>query len=205
MTVAALVLAAGLGRRFGGVKQLADLHGRPLVTYSVGLALANSCSPVVVVVGHRGDDVASLFADVDRVSTVTNNEYPSGQASSLRTGIDAIPPTAEAVLVLLGDQPYVPDAALSACLTAWTGGAQVARALYEDGPGHPVVFDRSIFPQLCEVVGDVGARRLLRRLAVVEVAVPGRRPPDVDTPEDLERIRSLHRPGPSGRLRAVDG
>lgn len=125
----------------------------------------------------RGNAVTTLFAHVGGVITVTNTDYPSGQASSLRTGIDTIPPAVEVVLVLLGDQPYVPDVALSSSLSAWREGAQVARSMYEDGPEHPVVFDRSVLPRLRQAAGDVGARQLLRHLSVTKVATPERRPP----------------------------
>jgi molybdenum cofactor cytidylyltransferase len=65
-------------------------------------------------------------------------------------------------------------------------GATAARARYDDAPGHPVAFSRAAFGRLLSVEGDRGARDLLADLGVVEVVVPGPRPRDVDTPDDLD-------------------
>lgn len=188
MTVAAIVLAAGVGRRFGATKQLAELYGRHLVTYPVGVAVASGCSPVVVVVGHDAARVRRTLDATPPVRVVVNERYLEGQATSLRTGLEALPPHAEAVVVLLGDQPHVHASAVRSCIRAWRSGAVVARATYEDGAGHPIVFDRSVWPRLRDLPGDAGARTILPELDVEPVEVIGCMPLDVDVPEHLARL-----------------
>lgn len=182
--VAGVVLAAGRGRRFGGTKQLAELDGRPLVRHAVDTALAAGLDPVLVVVGHDADRVGAVLpADV---VVVRNPDHAEGQASSLRAGVRAAADhEVDALVVLLADEPGVTVASVRAVVEAGARGAAVARAAYDDGPGHPVLFAREVWPRLTAVVGDAGARQLLDDLPVQPVPVPGPRPTDVDRPQDL--------------------
>ena len=189
--MAALVLAAGGGRRFGGTKQLAELDGRPLVAHAVATAVAARLAPVVVVVGHDAEAVAEAARQGGEVEVVVNRRYAEGQSASLRTGVAAVVsrPDVRALVVLLADQPGVLPETVRKVVGAVRGGAVAARARYEDRPGHPVAFDRRVFGRLAEVEGDAGARQLLAALHTVEVRVPGPLPEDVDTPDDLARWR----------------
>jgi molybdenum cofactor cytidylyltransferase len=193
VTVAAIVLAAGAARRFGTTKQVAELDGRPLVDHAVAAAIRGGCSPVIVVVGHDADAVGNAVAARPAVRVVHNPRYRSGQATSLRAGLDALPADVGAVAVLLGDEPDIDARAVRACLSLWRSGASVVRARYDDGLGHPVVFDRHVWPRLRAITGDTGARVVMERLPDVhECRIPGRRPQDVDVPDDLLRIRDDH-------------
>ena len=183
-SVAAVVLAAGRATRFGATKQLVEVDGRPLVRHAVDTARAAGLDPVLVVVGHDADAVRRVLPG--RVTVVDNPAHADGQATSLRTGVAAATATrAGALVVLLADQPGISTAAVRSVVAAHASGALVARARYDDRPGHPVLFDRTVWPALAEVSGDVGARDLLRRLSVTDVPVPGPCPADVDRPEDL--------------------
>lgn len=181
-----MVLAAGSGTRFGGTKQVARLGGRPLVAHAVATALAAGVTRVVVVVGHEADQVAAAARTVGEVEVVLNPVHADGQASSLRMGIGvAARSGADVAVVLLADEPDVRADAVDAVVGAVRRGALAARARYEDGPGHPVAFGGAAFERLRSLTGDRGARDVLDELGVVEVTVPGRRPRDVDRPEDL--------------------
>lgn len=187
MSVSALILAAGTSSRFGAVKQVALLGGRPLVAHVVAAAQAGGCDEVVVVVGRDEGLVREALAGED-VRFVLNADAARGQASSLSAGLAALGPHTEAALILLADQPRVRATSVAACVDAWRDGARVARAAYDDRDGHPVIFDRSVWPVLSQLSGDIGARRILAELDVVAVPVPGLCPPDVDRPDDLPRL-----------------
>lgn len=183
-TVAAVVLAAGAASRFGATKQLVEVDGRPLVRHAVDTARAGGCDPVVVVVGHDADRVRATLPD--DVVVVDNPAHAEGQAASLRAGVAAVAATgAAALVVLLADQPGIDPAVVRRVTATHADGHPVVRARYTDGPGHPVLFDRSVWPALAELTGDIGARDLLRALPVAEVAVDAACPPDVDRPDDL--------------------
>lgn len=182
---AAVVLAAGRATRFGDTKQVARIAGRALVAHVVDAALDAGLPEVVVVVGHDAERVTAALPDDPRVRTVTNPRYAEGQASSLRTGLDALPADVEVAVIVLADQPGVTAAAVAAVGAAVGPDRPVARALYDDGPSHPVAFHRSVWPRLSRLSGDAGARQVLDDLEVHAVRLPGDAPPDVDAPADL--------------------
>ena len=183
----AAVLAAGSGVRFGATKQLAELEGRSLVAHDVGTAVAAGCAPVLLVVGHDADAVAAAVDD--DVVRVDNPTHEHGQATSLRRAVLAAGRTdADVLVVLLADEPQVSVEAVRDVLTSHAAGARVARARYDDRPGHPIAFDREVWPRLLDVSGDTGARQLLTDLEVTPVRIAGPAPVDVDTPSDLEGL-----------------
>lgn len=192
-TVAAVVLAAGSGQRFGAAtKQLALLDGWPLVAHVVTTAIDARVDRVVVVVGHAADEVAEAATRAHAgVEVVVNPDHAAGQAGSLVAGIRAVAAHDDAVaVVLLADQPRVRAATVRAVVAAVRDGATAARARYADGPGHPVAFSRAVFTRLTgEVTGDAGARHLLAELGVVAVPAEGTIPVDVDEPADLDLLR----------------
>ena len=94
-------------------------------------------------------------------------------------------------MVTLGDMPGVTPEAIEAVIAAIGPGADAVRAEYGGRPGHPVALSRALFDRVAELRGDVGARELLASVAVRPVeALHLARPDDVDTPEELEAIRT---------------
>jgi CTP:molybdopterin cytidylyltransferase MocA len=181
MMTAALVLAAGAGRRFGATKQLATLRGRPLLEHA--LAAVTAVSPRVVVLGHAADEIRAR-ADLHGAAPVVCPDWEEGQAASLRCGLAALP-DADAVLVVLGDQPGLTVAAVDAVLAAG-GDEDAVRATYGGTPGHPVLLRRPLLARAGELRGDAGFRDLLRdaRVRTVEVGHLAAAQ-DVDAPADL--------------------
>jgi len=81
--------------------------------------------------------------------------------------------------------------AIEAVIEACAPDVDAARAVYDGRGGHPVALSRTLLDRVGELVGDVGARDLLRDARVREVeALHLARPDDVDTPEELEAIRA---------------
>lgn len=191
MTTAALVLAAGGGRRFGGTKQLATVRGRPLVEHA--LAAVAGVSPRVVVLGHAAREIRARV-DLHGAEPVVCPEWEEGQAASLRCGLAAVA-GADAVLVVLGDQPGLTAAAVAALLAAG-GDEDAVRATYDGEPGHPVLLRRPLLARAGELRGDAGFRDLLRdaRVGAVEVGHLAARE-DVDSPDDLAFEDDFDGPG----------
>lgn len=184
MRVAAVVLAAGLGTRFGagpGAKLLADCGGVPLVERAIAAAAASGL-PVIVVQGAV--DLSAVGARHGALM-VPNPAHRQGLATSLAAGIDAARSMGcDAVVVGLGDQPGVPPATWAALAAT---DAALAVASYAGRRGNPVRIGASVWPCL-PVCGDEGARRLLAERADLVVEVPSEgSPADVDEPADLVR------------------
>lgn len=190
--VSGVVLAAGSSRRFGGEpKQLIVCDGEALVRRAAGVARASSLSEVLVVVGFREPEVAAAVADLE-VTVVSNPDFEEGQSTSVRAGLAAADPGAEAILFLPCDQPFLTAEVLDRLLAAYaaTGGPIVAPS-FAGRRGAPALFDRALFAELAALSGDVGGRRVIAAHpeAVIEVPLEDERPLlDVDEPADLDAL-----------------
>jgi molybdenum cofactor cytidylyltransferase len=193
--IAAVVLGAGRSSRMGGPnKLLADIAGRPLVRIVVEAALASKARPVIVVTGHQRERVEAALDGLP-VKLVHNPNFADGLGTSLKTGIAALPPEADGVIVCLGDMPQVNAALIDRLIGAFdpAKGALVVLPTIDGKRGNPVVWSRRFFPDLMAVEGDVGARHLIGRYteAVTEVPLTGTAAlTDVDTPEALEAVNA---------------
>jgi molybdenum cofactor cytidylyltransferase len=201
--IGAVVLAAGLSRRMGQAKLLMPVGGKALLRHAVETVLAGGVDSVWVVTGPGVEPIATALAGLD-VQIVVNPAPEEGQAGSLRAGIAALPASVDAALIALGDQPSLDPAIIPALLAARrTSPKLIVAPRYRDGQGNPVLFKREIFPELLRLTGDQGARPIIQkepaRVEWVELDLP--MPPDVDTPDDYEKIRAKLR---AGHSRGVD-
>lgn len=161
--VAALVLAAGAGRRYGGPKALVELDGQLLVERAISTARAAGCAPVAVVLGAAAAEVRRR-ANLEGALWAENRDWTSGMGSSLRVGLAALAATETmATVVLLVDMPGVTATAIRR-LAGYAAPDALAMARYDDRPGHPVLLGRDHWPDIArQALGDVGARPYLRR------------------------------------------
>jgi len=182
--IAGLVLAAGEARRFGAPKQLARFRGRPLLEHALAAMAAAPLQRLVVVLGAGAAAIRSEV-DLHGAEPVLCPEWSEGQSASL-AGIVALR-EAEAVVVALGDQPFLSPRAVEAVIGARGPETLGVRATYGGVPGHPVVLERSTFSAILALDGDEGARGLLAGPGTRHVACDGLgRPDDIDTREELE-------------------
>lgn len=184
-----LVLAAGASTRLGRPKQLARIGGRPALHGVVASAVALTGHAVTVVIGAHAGEITRLLAH-SPASVVVNRQWQEGLASSIRCGLAALPPACEAVLILLGDQVAVTADDLKRLVSAWNEqDNMIAAATYDQHVGVPAIFPRMCFPELTQLRGDQGARRLIERNGdrLVRVAMPNAAV-DLDTPQDLAAL-----------------
>src|SRR3712207_4810180 len=105
--VAAIILAAGRGTRFGTEPKLLTLiGGKALVRHVAEAAIGSSAAPVIVVTGHRADEVEAALQGL-AVRIVHNPRFADGLSTSLKAGFSSLPPEARAGLILLADMPFV--------------------------------------------------------------------------------------------------
>ena len=188
--VAAVVLAAGAGARFGGSKLLAPLAGRPILQHVLDTLAAAGLADVVVVLGHDRDVVEGKITWRSECR-VTNPHSGRGLSSSLQVGMAALRPDVPAALIVLGDQPRLSLATIRAILDTPDDPARpiVAPRYDDDGGRNPVLLGRAAFGLVAEVHGDrgLGPSLAAHPELVQEVTVSGTNP-DVDTRDDLVRL-----------------
>jgi molybdenum cofactor cytidylyltransferase len=184
--VAAVILAAGLGRRFGFPKVAARLGGETLLSRVARLARTAGLSPIVAVVPLGAETPA-------RVEVVVNHDPARGLSTSLKLGIAATPAD-RAALVLLVDQPTMEPETIATVLAA--RGPKPLVAAWADGRyGPPVLIEAEVFPLVMDLTGDIGLREILgERPDLVETVLVGAHAPDVDTEADLDRLEARLEP-----------
>jgi CTP:molybdopterin cytidylyltransferase MocA len=182
MRTAAVILAADASTRFGSWKQEARIEGRTMLATVAGIAARAGLHPIVAVVPPGLPVPASVVPEL-------NADPAAGLSRSLRLGLDAVPPEeADGAVILLGDQPTLDPTVIELLLVE--GGERPVVAARAGGRiGPPVLIRRDAFGLAAEASGDEGLRDVLRahRHLVSEVEV-GEHAPDVDRPEDLERL-----------------
>jgi molybdenum cofactor cytidylyltransferase len=182
--VTGLVLAAGGSMRLGEAKQLLAYRGRTLLDATLDMARACGFDQLLVTVGGSAAAVRATV-DLSGTTVVANADFSTGCGSSISAAVAAVDARADALVLLLGDQPGVRAADVRR-LT----GRPLGVCRYRDGLGHPFFFRREVFGELATLHGDKAVWKLLHsgRFAVTELAVDGPVPIDVDTRADYERL-----------------
>jgi molybdenum cofactor cytidylyltransferase len=186
-----VVLAAGEGRRFGGIKQLADIAGEPMVRRVSRIAL-QSRLPVMVVIGAHADEVASALDGLP-LDMVRCEAWQLGMGHSIAKGMQELMrrfTQASCAVLCLADQPLLQLSTIQALLDRHAQAPDRLIATTSQGfQGPPVLFPRDCFDALAALSGSHGARMLLEREAERVEVIACDNFFDVDTKEDLERAR----------------
>ncbi|MET0586918.1 MAG: nucleotidyltransferase family protein [Novosphingobium sp.] len=181
--LAAIVLAAGAGSRFGGGKLSASFKGEPLISHTIRAALAAPVSRTIVIATTDLDIGDWDGVEVRRIAT-------TAMSDSLRSGVSAAGDS-DGAFVFLGDMPLVPHDA-AARLAEALGGNYAAMPRFEGRPGHPVLLSRIAFADIARLEGDQGAGALIRsREDVAFLDWPDDTVLlDVDRANDIKRLES---------------
>ncbi len=186
--VLAVLLAAGAGSRFaGGTHKLrASLDGRPLLAHALAGLVESGLEAVVVTGAAEVDDLVP-----DGIDVLRNGAWALGQATSVQAGIEEARRRGhDAVVVGLGDQPFVTASAWRAVAASDAG---MAVATYDGRRGHPVRLAEAVW-DLLPAAGDEVGRAVMRSRPELVVEIPcdaghtsADRTADIDTLEDLRR------------------
>ncbi|RDE19527.1 nucleotidyltransferase family protein [Motiliproteus coralliicola] len=200
MRMACLLMAAGAGSRFGSVKQLADIHGKPMLQHALEQLQPLFGEDLFCVVGAHRQRLASIVQP--RAQLIENPDWQQGLGVSIARGVEAIRrqdkdtkandsnKNYDALLIALADQAALLTQDYR-YLINHTDGDRIVAAEYAQRAGVPALFPASFFNELEQLDGDQGARRLLQPQEqcgrLIKVALPGAQL-DIDTPADLKAL-----------------
>ncbi|MCE2781318.1 nucleotidyltransferase family protein [Limnohabitans sp.] len=195
----ALVLAAGAGRRMGHrPKCLLQLNGRSLIDRQLEAVHQAGLASVLVVLGHHAERIQQQAALQHwGARWVVNPQPDAGHVSSLRAGLQALPPGLAAVMVLLADQPMVDVTAIQALMNAYAArpeGTHMVQPTVQDLPGNPVVFSSAVALQILAGGVQMGVRQWqqLNPEKTYRWKTPDARYRlDVDNEQDLQTLETL--------------
>ncbi|HAV24292.1 MAG: hypothetical protein A2X67_06100 [Ignavibacteria bacterium GWA2_55_11] len=183
-----LLLAAGASSRLGRPKQLLPFSGTTLVRHLAQQALAADAANVRVIVGAHRELVEDQMRDLG-VTVVENVHWSNGLCSSIHTGLNSLPSSADGVIIMLCDMPHVTTLHLNAMINAHKTTAKgIVASRYASTPGVPTLFTRRYFRDIFNLRGDAGAKSvlLLRAEDMVLIDLPGGNV-DIDTEEDIRQ------------------
>ena len=184
--ITAVILAAGASSRLGQPKQLLRFDGQTLIRRTAQTVLASDCARVLVIVGRDADDIASELGDLP-VEVIVNEDWPEGMASSVRCAAHNAG-EADALLLTPCDLPLLSSAHLRALIENYRAGeAPIVASRYNEVLGAPLIIARALWPELLQLRGDVGARRVITRHRASFVEWPDGAV-DVDTPADWANL-----------------
>lgn len=189
--VAAVVLAAGTSSRFGDTKLVASFRGKPLLQHAL-IATRNACNGATnLIVGHDQDAIIAAASGLsDR--TVVNSDFVDGIGTSIAAGVRACCDAADAILIVLADQPLITSHYLRKVIATWSGSPnEIVASAYSEILGPPVLFSRDTFDQLRNLTGDQGARQVLSNndYSIKSIACPDAGF-DIDVPGDLDTLQA---------------
>ena len=131
-----VIMASGLGKRFGGNKLMADFAGQPMIARILA-ATEGSFDRRVVVTRH--EDVAALCRE--QGVEVVLHDLPN-RNDTVRLGLEAVGQV-DGCLFCPGDQPLLKRETVAALVSAWrTEPEFIWRTAYEDQPGAPILFPK---------------------------------------------------------------
>ncbi len=190
--IAAVVLAAGGSTRLGQPKQLLELGGVPLLEHVLRTVRQTAVDERFVVLGHAADAVRRR-TPLDGFQVINNPDYADGQSTSIVAAVNSIPDDISAVVFVLGDQPLQVSEVINRLAESYRNNpTPIIQPQYHEGPGNPVLIDRTLFPELVTLRGDTGARPVLRErrdeIRRIDCS-QWLRPVDVDTLDDYQRVK----------------
>jgi molybdenum cofactor cytidylyltransferase len=191
--ISALLLAAGMGKRMGGAKQLLSLGEQRMVEASLHNLLASHVDEIIVVLGFAAEEIRPFVEGKERVKVVVNPRFREGMGTSIHEGVQAVDSRAQGILIVLADQPFILPEVIDQLIERFAAGEKgIVLPVYEGKRGHPVILDWKRYgPGLLALQGDVGAREIVQNhpedVLEVEVVSPGV-VVDIDEPADYQRV-----------------
>lgn len=189
--IAAVLMASGFGKRFGSNKLLADYNGRPLIETVLDNLPAERFFRVAVVTRYAEIAVAAA----ERRFSIVENDREDDPAETIRLGVEALPAGVDGALFLVCDQPRLrPETICALCDAFFRTPERIVAPVCEGARRNPVIFPRSLFPDLASLPPGKGGGYVVERRRALLETVEFHCPEeffDADTPEALAKLKNM--------------
>ena len=191
--VIAILLAAGESSRMGQLKALLPWQGTSLLKHQVTSLRAGGVDRVVVVLGHRSDELKAELAGIEGVAWQLNPDYLQGKTTSIKAGLSTLgSEQLDALLILNVDQPRNADVIRSLLKEHQSQGSQITIPTHKGKGGHPIILSRSLLDELREIDEETyGIKAVVQRHLDATRRVEMEAPEvlwDLNTPEEYQRV-----------------
>lgn len=188
----AILLAAGESRRMGCLKALLPWEGTTLLAHQISVLLQGGADRVVVVVGHRAEELKPIMQDWAGVSWAFNPDYAEGKTTSIKAGLSALGPNQlDAILILNVDQPRSADTIQYVLQQHRDSGKQITIPTYLGKGGHPIVMDPVLLSDLRSITEEtLGIKAVVRDHLNLSQRVDAETAEvlwDLNTPEEYQK------------------
>lgn len=189
--ISAVILAAGEGKRFGGLKQIYKLDNKPLLEVVIGL-VSPLFDETILVLGYQAERIVSNIDLGDNIKTVINSRYREGMSVSINKALSILSYKTTHFAIFLGDMPYIKkETVLELKKYLDLQKRQIIAPIYKGKRGFPVLFSKDFVGDFLSIKGDKGARDLINKekkyLTLVEVNDCGVIK-DIDRQKDLKKL-----------------
>ena len=198
--LACLLLAAGNSSRFGGKKQLALIHGKPMVVHTLNQLKPLFHEALYIVTGASADEVKPYVSDLAHV--IENDTWASGMGSSIAKGVRVLcdRESYAGIMIVLVDQVDLLCEDYQQLYDRFDG-TKIVASEYNAVVGVPAIFPQSYFEQLLALDSDWGARQIIRQNAdqVITVPMPNAAL-DIDSKQDWLKFQQMSNTAPKNTL-----
>jgi molybdenum cofactor cytidylyltransferase len=190
--IVAIVLSAGESSRMGSPKALLEIEGQTFIERIISALRQTRAGKIVVVLGHHVAEIGERISHLP-VKVVVNKDYKKGQLSSMQAAIRNLDAgEVDGILVHLVDHPFLSSNLVDKMIEQfYASGKKIIVPVHRGKRGHPVLFARSLFPELLDAPAEQGAKAVVRahqnetleiESAEMGVAI------DIDTPKEYEEF-----------------
>jgi molybdenum cofactor cytidylyltransferase len=189
--ISAIILAAGTSSRMGFLKQTANIKGKSLLELVLDKVRKFPFHEIIIVLGYKHEEVMkTLKLEYEKV--VINEEYEKGMSSSLKKGVLNISKDSEAFAIFLADMPLIKEESIEKVINEFNErSCLIVAPIFNKVIGHPVIFHRNLIPEIINLEGDIGAKKVIEKYkdeaCFIEIDDEGVLI-DIDAPKDLEEV-----------------
>ena len=159
--ISAILLAAGQSKRMGDENKLVkNFQGIPLIKHSVRNILASIIGELIIVLGHQKEIIEKLIDKNEKIKFVFNQDFESGIATSIKTGLNHLSEETEAFFICLGDMPMVNKDIFNLLIKS-KNNREIIVPTYKNKQGNPILFSKSMKKKIMTIEGNVGAKKIL--------------------------------------------